>query len=444
MGKIRGIAVPHNKTTQSSNVSILPVPAQVHIPMLMHNGAPARPIVCVGDVVKVGQLIGEADGFVSSPVHASVSGTVKSIDEYDKLTGRKAVSITIASDGKQDLYEELTPANVTNLQEFLAAVRNSGVVGLGGAGYPTAAKLTVKETKKLDYILINAAECEPYANSDNRTMIEGAQYVYEGVELLRRFLQPGKIIICIEDNKPEAIDKMEGIFTGVQDVQIRVLPSRYPTGERKVLVYNVTGRIVPEGARLIDVGCLVINCSTTAAIARFVKLGIPLVQKVVTVDGPAVKTPKNVLAPIGTPIRELFEFCGGFPHGEPAKILAGGPMTGIALPTLDMPVVKITSLLLAFRSTDIPALKETACINCGRCVRNCPIRLMPSSIETAFNLKKPGLLSWYKVNMCIECGCCAYSCPARRPLVQVMQLSKKMLKAYKSAKKSASERGAIG
>ena len=434
MRKIRGINTPHNKNTESSAVSILPVPAEVHIPMLMHNGAPARPVVCVGDMVKVGQLIGEADGFVSSPVHASVSGKVKSINEYDKLTGRKSVTITIESDGKQTLYEKLTPPVVTNLQEFLTAVRNSGAVGLGGAGYPTAAKLTVKDTKKLEYILINAAECEPYATSDNRAMIEGAQYVYEGVKLLRKFLQPKKIIICIEDNKPEAINKMRERFAGIEDVEIRVLPSRYPTGERKVLVYNVTGRIVPEGARLIDVGCLVINCSTTAAFARFISTGIPLVQKVVTVDGPAVKTPKNVLAPIGTPIRELFEFCGGFPYGEPSMILSGGPMTGAALPNADMPVVKVTSLVLAFRATDFPVNRETACINCGRCVRNCPIRLMPSSIETAFNLKKPDILERYKVNMCVECGCCAYICPAKRPLVQVMQLSKKMLKAYKNAK----------
>jgi electron transport complex protein RnfC len=232
---------------------------------------------------------------------------------------------------------------------------------------------------------------------------------------------------------------MKEIFTDVKDVEIRVLPTMYPQGERKVLVYNVTGRLVPEGARLTDVGCLVMNCTTTTVFARYIKLGIPLVQKVVTVDGTAVKTPKNVLAPIGTPIRELFEFCDGFIGGEPKKILVGGPMMGIALPSIDMPVVKTTNAILAFLEKDAAAPKVTACIRCGRCVRRCPMSLMPMSVETIFNLKKPEQLEHYKVGMCVECGCCAYICPAKRPLVQVMQLSKDMLKAHKAGQKSTQE-----
>jgi electron transport complex protein RnfC len=236
-----------------------------------------------------------------------------------------------------------------------------------------------------------------------------------------------KIIICIEDNKAEAIRIMQETFAGEENVEVSVLPTLYPQGERKVLVYNITGRIVPEGARLADVGCIVTNCTTIAVFARFIGCGLPLVNKVITVDGPSVKTPKNVLAPIGTPLREIFEFCGGFVGGEPKKILVGGPMMGIAQPSLDMPVVKTTNSVLAFPENVVAQPKETACIKCGRCLVRCPMSLMPPNIETAFLLKKLEALEHYKVNMCVECGCCAYVCPAKRPLVQVMQLSKELL-----------------
>jgi len=439
--KIRGVFPPHNKNTEFEKVRILPVPSEVCIPMSMHSGTPATPVVKVGDEVKVGQLIGQAAGFVSAPIHSSVSGTVKSVGDRDMITGSKANSITITSDGLQTTYEGLTLPDVTNLQEFLDAVRDSGAAGLGGAGFPTAAKLTIKDINSLDYILINGAECEPYVTSDTRTMVGGYKYVYIGVELLKEFMNPKKVVICIEDNKPEAISKMQEMFADDKDVDVFVLPSMYPQCERKVLVYNVTGRIVPEGARLTDVGCLVMNCTTITVFARYISLGIPLVQKVVTVDGSAVKTPKNILAPIGTPIRELFEFCDGF-VGEPKKIIAGGPMMGIALPSLDMPVVKTTNAILAFLEKDVPALTETACIKCGRCVRRCPMSLMPVNVEMAYQLKKPEIMARHKVGMCVECGSCAYICPAKRPLVQVMQLAKNMLYEYKAEQKAAAEKKA--
>ena len=430
MGKIRGVSAPHNKNTQFSKPVILPVPEQVHLPMSMHTGKPAKPVVSVGEDVKVGQLIGEADGFVSSPVHAGVSGKVKSIDSRDKITGQLGVSITISSDGEQTAYENLKPPSVTNLSEFLAAVRDSGVVGLGGAGYPTAPKLTFKESVELDYILINGAECEPYITSDTRTMIDDAEYVFEGVLLLKKFIKPKKIIICIENNKPEAIEKMRAAISGENGVEVRELPSLYPQGERKVLVYNVTGRIVPEGGRLADVGCTVLNCATVSVFAKYIKLGTPLVSKVITVDGSAVKYPNNVVAPIGTPIRYLFEFCGGLSK-DTKKILLGGPMMGIAAPTLDTPIVKTTNAALAFKAKDAELPAVSACIRCGRCAANCPIRLMTLEFERAYQLKRPDLLERYKVNLCIECGCCAYICPAHRPLLQSIKLAKTMLKDYK-------------
>jgi len=394
----------------------------------MHGGAPAKPVVAVGDQVKVGQLIAEADGKVSSPVHASVSGKVKSIDEFDPITGEKgekSASIVITADGEQTIFEGLSPPVVTNTSEFLAAVRDSGVVGLGGAGYPTAPKLTLREGTNLDYILINGAECEPYITSDTRTMVDDAEYVFEGSMLLKKYLGPKKVIICIEDNKPEAIEKLKALTVDSDGLEVCPLPSRYPQGERKVLVYNVTNRIVPEGGRLTDVGCIVVNCTTVAVFARYIKTGMPLTHRSITVDGSAVKSPKNVIAPIGTPIRALFEFCGGISE-DAKKIIMGGPMMGSAVPSLDMPTVKVTGSVMAFTAKDAKAFEPTPCIKCGRCIQNCPINLMPSHIEDAYELKNVDLLNKYKVNMCVECGCCAYVCPARRPLSHVMVLSKNM------------------
>jgi electron transport complex protein RnfC len=426
MRKIGGVSPPHNKNTEFSKVQELPTPVEVHIPMKMHSGKPAVPIVKAGDEVKVGKLIGEAGGPVSSPVHASVSGTVKSINERDLITGQKAVSITIVSDGQQTMYEGLKAPKVTNLQEFYDAIKDSGAVGLGGAGYPTAPKLAIKNLDQLDYLLINGAECEPYVTADTRTMVEDAENVYGAVKLLLEHMRPKeKIIICIEDNKPEAIEKMNETFTGMDKVKIAVLPTLYPQGERRVLVYNTTGRIVPEGARLADVGVIVSNITTIAVFAKYINYGIPLVNKVITVDGPSVVSPKNVLAPIGTPIRELFDFCGGFKDGQPKKILFGGPMMGVAQPSLDVPVVKATNSVLAFPLSALP--KETACIKCGRCLNVCPMSLMPPNIEAAFQLKSLEKLKHFKVSMCVECGCCAYVCPAKRPLVQTMMLSKNLL-----------------
>ena len=428
MRKIRGILTPHNKNTAGLVPETITVPPEVRLGLSMHGGAPAIPIVAKGDAVRVGQLIAQADGKISSPVHASVSGTVKNIDEYDSVTGEKnekTGSIVLTSDGEQTLFEGITPPTVTNIEEFLTAVRDSGVVGLGGAGYPTAHKLTLREGTKLDYILVNGAECEPYITSDTRTMIDEAAHVFRGCELLKKYLGPQNIVICIESNKPEAIERLEKLSADTDGVEVRVLPSRYPQGERKVLVYNVTGRIVPEGGRLTDVGCIVINCTTVAVLAKYIETGMPLTHRIVTVDGSAVRTPKNVVAPLGTPIRALFEHCGGLTE-DATKIIMGGPMMGMATPSLDTPTVKVTGSVMALNAKDSKGLEATPCIKCARCIHQCPIKLLPSYIELAYELKDVGALNRYKVNMCLECGCCAYVCPARRPLSHVMVLAKNM------------------
>jgi electron transport complex protein RnfC len=433
MRKLGGVKAPHFKNTSQCAPHIIPVPAEVKLPMSMHSGTPANPVVSVGDHVKVGQLIGEAVGTVSSPVHSSVSGTVKSIETLDSITGEKAVTVIISSDGNQTPLP-VCPVQVTNLAEFLEAVRNSGVVGLGGAGYPTAPKFTLKETVKLDYILINGAECEPYITSDTRTMVDDTDYVWEGVKLMKEYLKPKNIIICIEDNKPEPIKKLQTLCgeIALEGVSVRVLPSLYPQGERKVLVYNVTGRIVPEGGRLPDVGCIVVNCTTVATFAKYIKTGNPLVSKCITVDGSAVKNPKNIIAPIGTPVRNILEYCGvSFDeNNDIKKVTLGGPMMGVAIPNIDIPIVKITNAVLAFSSKDAEPAEATACIKCGRCITNCPMNLMPPNIENAYELKRPELLKKFKVNMCAQCACCAFSCPAKRPLVQVMKLADNLLWEY--------------
>ena len=439
MKRLGGVHTPHRKNTADNVPKRIPVPEEVVIPMSMHIGAPAKPVVQPGDAVKVGQLIAEPGGFVSSPIYASVSGKVKKIDSILGATGQFMQAVVIESDGQQRPDEGIAPPTVTNLQEFLDAVRNSGVVGLGGAGFPTAVKLTVKDLSQIEYVIINGAECEPYITSDTRTMIDDQDLVWEGVLLLKKYLGDPKIVIGIEDNKKQCIKIYRELSGKTDGVTVNALPSIYPQGGEKVLIYNVTGRAVPEGKLPIDVGAVVINCTTLAAVARYIKTGMPLVEKCITVDGSAVKEPQNVIAPIGAPLGKLYEFCGGF-KVEPRKVLYGGPMMGIAVPDLDSPVLKNTNATLAFDEKDAALPKETACIKCGRCVEHCPLHLMPLYIERAYQMKSGEELEKYKVNVCMECGCCAFICPANRRLVQVMKLSKGMLRNYQNEKKAAQEK----
>ena len=435
---LHGVRVPHRKGTAGDRPGRLPVPKVVTIPTSMHIGKPAKPVVSAGDTVKVGQLIAEADGFVSSPVYSGVSGAVKKIDSILMSGGQRVPAIIIETDGLQMMLEGIAPPKVTNTEEFLAAVRMSGVVGLGGAGFPTAVKLTVKDLSQIEAVIVNGAECEPYITSDTRTMLDDSDLVWEGVELLKKYLSVRRVIIGIEDNKPECIKVFREKCASGKDIEVMALPAMYPQGGEKVLIYNTTGRIVPEGGLPIDAGAIVINCTTLAAVAKYIKTGVPLYEKCLTVDGSAVKEPKNVIVPIGTPMKDVFEFCGGF-RTEPKKVLYGGPMMGIAVPDLNSPILKSTNAILAFAEAEAAPPKETACIKCGRCIAHCPLNLMPADIETAFRLKKPEALEALKVNLCMECGCCAYACPAKRPLVQVNKLAKAMLRDWQSAQKAAEE-----
>ena len=437
--RLSGVHAPHRKNTAGLPPVRMPAPAQLTIPMSMHIGAPAKPIVKAGDNVKVGQLIAEAGGFVSSPVYSGVSGTVKKLDSVLMANGTYVSAVIIESDGKQETAETVSPPHVNNLQEFLDAVRMSGVVGLGGAGFPTAVKFAVKDLSAIEAVIINGAECEPYITSDTRTMLDDSDLVWEGVLLLKKYLEAKRIVFGIEHNKPDCIELYKKLASDITGVEVKSLPPMYPQGGEKMLIYNVTGRMVPEGKLPIDVGAIVINCTTLAAIARYIKTGMPLVEKCITVDGSAVREPKNVLAPIGTSLKDVFEFCGGF-KCEPKKVLCGGPMMGIAVPYLEVPILKSTNAVLAFGEKEAVSPKETSCIKCGKCIGACPLDLMPTDIETAFKLDDGQKLEKLKVNLCMECGCCSYVCPAKRPLVQTNKLAKNVLRSYQEKKKAEAEK----
>ena len=315
MSHIKGISVPHRKNTAESVPVRMPAPKIAYYPMTQHIGAPATPTVKKGDAVCVGTLIGEAAGFVSSPIYSGVSGTVKSVEETLQPSGAAALTVIVECDGLQTPDSSIAPPEVCDKESFISAIRASGVVGLGGAGFPTSVKLGTKDSVKIEIMVINGAECEPYLTGDTRTMIDRADEIAEGIELCRRYLGVESFVIGIEKNKPQCIKNMRKIAADHSDVRVAVLPSSYPQGAEKVITYNTTGRVIGEGKLPIDCGVAVVNCTTLASVARYVKTGIPLVEKCITVAGGAVAKPANVTAPIGTPVGDVFDFCGGFSGG---------------------------------------------------------------------------------------------------------------------------------
>ena len=435
-----GVHAPHRKNTADMEPVRMPPPAVVKIPMSMNIGRPATPIVKPGQKVAVGEKIAEAGGFVSSPIFASVSGTVKKIEDVLLFHGGTCPAVVIESDGEQTLFEGLRAPEVTDFDSFINAVAASGVVGLGGAGFPTAVKLKA-DPAKVDFICVNGAECEPYITADTRTMLDNSERLVKGMRMLYDYYKPEHVWIGIEDNKPKAISRLKELAARVDGVDVFPLPAMYPQGGEKVLIHNITGRVVPEGKLPLDVGCIVVNPTTLVTIVKFIETGMPLVEKVLTVDGSAIKNPQNVIVPIGTSLRDVAEFTGGFKE-PPKKIIMGGPMMGIAVPGLDEVVIKNTNALLFLNEKDAHLPEPTPCIKCGRCIAHCPLHLMPADIETAFQMNKPEDLKALKVNLCMECGCCSYICPARRPLVQTNKLAKGVLNAYNAKLKADAEKKA--
>ena len=429
---IKGIHVPHRKNTAGMSAVKMPTPSLVTLLTTMHIGKPAKPIVKVGDSVSVGTKVAEQDGMISSPVYSSVSGTVKNITEVVVSNGRKVPAIVIESDGEMTVDAAVVPPQVNSKEEFIEAVKMSGVVGLGGAGFPTYVKFATD--KKIDTLIINGAECEPYITSDSVTMTERADDILYAVELADKYFNFEKIIIGIEENKKASIAKMKEVTAGNKKIQVKVLTSVYPQGGEKVLVYHTVGRVVAAGQLPADVGCIVCNTSTLANIAKFLKTGMPLVEKIITVDGGAVKEPKNVVVPIGTSVGDVFDFCGGF-VSDPVKVLYGGPMMGIALPDLSAPILKQTNAILALNEKETKTAKTTACIRCGKCTNSCPFGLNPAAIAKAYNNNDVELVAKLGADICMLCGCCSYVCPAKRPLSGTNNLAKAMLAAERAKKR---------
>ena len=430
--KVRGgVKVAHHKNTAELEVVRIPTPSKVVIPMQQHIGAPCEPVVKVGDEVAVGQLIGDSDKFVSAPIHASVSGTVTAIGDIKMPNGSVSKAVTIESDGEMRLWEGIKPPKVETREDLIKAVRDSGLVGLGGAGFPTHVKLNFPPDKNIDTLVVNAAECEPYITVDYRECMENSWDILSGVYALKELLGFKQVIIAAEDNKPEAfkvLGKIADHDADIDDsVKLMVLESKYPQGAEKMMVQSATGRRVPPGKLPADVGCVVMNVASVAFISRYLKTGKPLVSRSLTVDGSAIAEPKNVRVPVGTDIGEIIDFCGGF-KGEPCKILTGGPMMGLAIVGTDLPVLKQNNAILAFTADDAVLKPETDCIRCGRCVAACPMSLMPTNIVKAAKIKDVDALKRAGVTVCMECGSCAFACPAGKPLVQHMRLAKAILR----------------
>lgn len=436
-----GAKVPHRKNTAAMETVVMPAPKEVIIPMSQHIGAPCNVIVRPGDHVDVGQSIGENDSFVTAPIHASVSGTVKKIIDLKMPNGSKVKAVVIESDGKMTTSPYAVPPAAETKEQLLLAIKRSGLVGLGGAGFPAHVKLSIPQDKKIDTLIINGAECEPYITSDHREILENSWDILSGIKIVKDLLDVHRVIIGIESNKPDAIKVLSQIAENEaadpnDEVRILTLKSSYPQGAEKVLIRACTGRKVPAGKLPADVGCVVMNVTSVAFIAKYLKTGIPLVSKRITVDGSAIKEPKNVIVPLGTPIKDVIEFCGGY-KCEPKKILMGGPMMGIALTDDSMPVLKQNNAILAFDEKDAKLAEETDCIRCGKCLKSCPMSLMPEAIAGCVKLKDVSGLEKLNVMTCMECGSCAFNCPAHKHLVQTIREGKAMVRA--EAMKKAEE-----
>lgn len=407
-------------------VSVLPQGELVY-PVSQHIGAPATPIVKKGDRVLAGQKIAEQNGFVSAPVYASVSGTVKAIEPRRVVTGDSVMSIVVENDGQ---YEEVTmqpPGDPETLsrEQIIDCIKEAGIVGMGGAGFPTYVKLSPKEPEKIEYCIANCAECEPYLTSDYRRMLEEPEKLVGGMKIILRLFPNARGVLAVEDNKPDCIRLLQEMVRGEERISVRALQTKYPQGAERTLIYAVTGRQINSSMLPADVGCVVNNVDTVVAIYRAVTEGRPLMERIVTVTGDAIENPQNYRVRIGMNYRELIEEAGGF-RGKPEKIVCGGPMMGFAMFDLDVPTTKTSTALLCLSRDEVSAMEPGPCINCGRCVEVCPGRVVPSRLadyaehfdEEAF-VKNNGM-------ECCECGCCSYVCPAKRPLTQEIKSMRKI------------------
>jgi electron transport complex protein RnfC len=421
-----GIKFPHRKYTAEFPTERYPLPDRVSLLMLQHIGAPCKPIVKVGDEVFLGQKIADSDSPVSTPIHASVSGKVAAISRVQLPAGNFCEAVEIESDGNQTPYPGLSVPKIGTKEEFIAAVKESGIVGLGGAGFPTHIKLNPRG--EVDTLVINAAECEPYITADYRTMVEEPDKLLYTLNILKKLYGFSQTVIVIEDNKPKAVEVLEEAVrsSGRDDIFIMPVKSLYPRGAEKITVFLATGRVVPEGGLPADVGCIVINVTTAVEIARYLQTGMPLVERRVTVSGEDISAPKNLFIPLGTKVSEILDYCGAT-LSENQKVLYGGPMMGLTLQDDSLPTIKQNNALVVLSEKESAPKPISNCIRCGRCAAKCPMSLQPAKVERDLKLGSAELSADH-VMTCMECGCCAAACPANRPLVQVMRMAKTTLK----------------
>lgn len=404
-------------------------------PLIQHIGAPAVPIVKKGDAVLVGQKIAEAGGFVSAPIYSAISGTVKAIEPRMTASGSRVESIVIENDGKFTEAEPIPvqPWEQLSREEIIALIQDAGVVGMGGATFPTHVKLSPKEPEKIDYVIVNGAECEPYLTSDYRRMLEEPEHLIEGLKIMLSLFSNAKGIISIEKNKPDAIKLLEELTKQEDNIEVKALPTKYPQGAERHMVYASTGRYMNADYLPADVGCIVDNVDTVRAIYDAVVCRKPLISRVVTVTGDGIVNPQNYQVPIGTSTRELIEEAGGF-VGTPEKVISGGPMMGIALFDLDVPICKGSSAVLMFQKDQVSAAKPSNCINCGRCVSICPSRLLPGKLaHYAAHGDKQSFTGHYGMDCC-ECGSCTFICPAKRHLAQTIKSMRRDILAERKKK----------
>jgi len=423
-----GIHPPQYKRySEKAGIEKAEEPKVATIPMQQHIGAPCEPIVKVGDRVKVGQKIGEAKAFVSAPIHSSVSGIVKKISPMDTPTGSGVMCITIESDGLNEIHENVIPrGDIESLSrdEIINIIKEAGITGQGGASFPTHVKLSPPPDKKIDTVILNGAECEPYLTADHRLMLEYPEKIIYGLKALMKAVGVNKGYIGIENNKPDAINSMLKAAEKEPNIEIVSLVAKYPQGDEKRLINAVTGRVVPSGGLPMDVGVIVNNVGTACAVANAIQTGMPLVERVITVTGSAIKNPKNLLVKIGTPFKDIIAQCGGYKE-TPGKIIMGGPMMGLAQYTDEVPVIKGTSGILVLNEKEAKIPESNPCIRCGKCVDVCPVNLQPLFISQLSLKGKYEDTQKYHVTDCIECGSCSYICPSKRPLLESIRVAKK-------------------
>lgn len=405
---------------------------EVVYPLSQHIGAPAKPVVDKGDSVLVGQLIAEAGGFVSAPIYSSVSGTVKAIEPRRVATGDMVMSIVIDNDllFNEVTYPYVPPLERLSKEDIIALIRNAGIVGMGGAGFPTAVKLSPKEPEKIDYVVINCAECEPYLTSDYRKMLEEPEKLVGGLKIILSLFDNARGILAVEDNKPDCILKLQKYAKKESNISVRALKTKYPQGSERQLIYATTGRAINSSMLPADAGCVVNNVDTVISIYNSVIKGVPLLYRIVTVTGDAINNPGNFRVRIGTNYNELIEAAGGF-KTKPEKIISGGPMMGFSLFDTNVPVTKASSALLCLTKDEVSMYEPTACINCGKCVEVCPGRVVPKKLA---EYAEHGMEEEFVNNEgleCCECGCCSYICPAKRPLTQNIKSMRKIALSHK-------------